>query len=265
MSILRFLLGGLILAVVSLFFISLSILFLPWRVARVRINNGYGKILGRTIIWLAGVTPHLSHRERLQGSNPAIFVANHASTLDVFLGIWLCPFGACGVMKKEMAKIPFFGWLAVLSGHLLLDRGNHEKAVQTLTNAANFVRENRLGVWILPEGTRSRDGRLQPFKKGFVHLAIQAQMKVVPVIVHGAHRNWQKGRLLDYTPMDLDIEVLEPIDTQAWKLETAAEHAQAVYEVFARGVREDQKPLGTPAAPRDRGPSGDTAPAHAGS
>jgi 1-acyl-sn-glycerol-3-phosphate acyltransferase len=245
-SVLRFVLGALILAVVSTVFITLSILFLPSRVARVKINNGYGKILGRTIIWLAGVTPHFTHRERLQGNNPAIFVSNHASTLDMFLGIWLCPWGACGVMKKEMAKVPFFGWLAVLSGHLLLDRGNHDKAIQTLSDAADFVRKNRLGVWILPEGTRSKDGRLQPFKKGFVHLAIQAQMKVVPVIIHGAHRNWQKGRLLDYTPMDLDIEVLEPIDTTTWKMETSAEHAQAVYEAFAKGVREDQKPLAPP-------------------
>src|SRR5438477_8766683 len=211
MSLLRFLLGGIVLGLVSMVFIAFALLLLPFRVARVKLCNGYGKILGRAIIALAGVRPHVPGYARLQRSNPAIYVTNHASTLDIFLGIWLCPIGACGVFKKEIVRVPFIGWLAALSGHLLLDRYNHERAVQTLEEAARFVREKRLGVWIMPEGTRSRDGRLQPCKKGFVHLAIQAGMPVVPVIVQGVPRHWRKERLVGYTPIDLDIEVLDPI------------------------------------------------------
>jgi 1-acyl-sn-glycerol-3-phosphate acyltransferase len=243
MSLLRFLVGFLIVALASTVFIVVALLLLPWRVARVYACNVYGKVVGRTITALAGVTPVVQHHERIGQSRPAIYISNHASTLDLFLGIWLCPMGGCGLMKKEIVRVPFFGWLALLSGHLLIDRNNHERAIQTLIDAGTFVREHRLSVWMLPEGTRSRDGRLLPFKKGFVHLAIAAGMPVVPVIVHGAHRNWQKGRLLSYTPMTLDIEVLEPIDTSGWKAEDAGRHAQEVYDLVAARVREDQRPL----------------------
>src|SRR5207237_1903077 len=105
MSLLRFLLGGVVLGVVSLVFIALALLLLPFRVARVKLCNAYGKVLGRALIALAGVTPRVPHFARLQGSNPAIYVTNHASTLDMFLGIWLCPIGACGVFKKEIVRV----------------------------------------------------------------------------------------------------------------------------------------------------------------
>jgi 1-acyl-sn-glycerol-3-phosphate acyltransferase len=194
---------------------------------------------------LAGVTPVVKGRERLSGSMPAIFAMNHASTLDAFSGVWLCPYGGCGVYKKEIVKVPFYGQLAWMSGHLLLDRANTTKAVETMKSFAVFMRKHRLGLWIFPEGTRSRDGRLQPFKKGFVHLAIATGLPVVPVVVHGSHRNWVPGKFT-FNPMQLDIEVLEPISTAHWKEETAADHAQSVYQVFASALRDDQKPLAPP-------------------
>jgi 1-acyl-sn-glycerol-3-phosphate acyltransferase len=243
MSLLRFAFGLVVVALVSLAFLVVAVLLLPSRVLRVKLCNGYGKLVGRTIIWIAGVTPKVTRHAEIQRLNPAIYISNHASTLDLFLGIWLCPWGGVGVMKKEIARIPFFGWLALLSGHPLLDRKNPEAARRTLDDAAAFVRENRLGVWIMPEGTRSKDGRLLPFKRGFVHLAIKAGLPVVPVVVHGAHKNWQKGRLFHYTPMVLDIDVLEPIDTKGWRFDDAAGHAEAVHDLFAKALRKDQRPL----------------------
>jgi 1-acyl-sn-glycerol-3-phosphate acyltransferase len=131
--------------------------------------------------------------------------------------------------------------------HLLIDRFNKERAVEMLKETAALVKKHRLGIWILPEGTRSKDGRLLAFKKGFVHLAIASGIPVVPVIVHGAHKNWEKGTFR-FVPMTIDIEVLPPIDTSGWKEETAAEHADAVHALFAERLRDDQKPAPTPAA-----------------
>jgi lysophosphatidate acyltransferase len=242
-SLVRFLVGGTAMALGSILFLVGCVVLLPWRVGRIFVANAYGKVVGRTIIGIAGVTPKIAHAERLNGSMPAIYVANHASTLDLFLGIWMCPFGACGVMKKEITRVPFLGQVAFLSGHLLIDRQNSASAVATLAEAARLVKKHHLGIWIMPEGTRSKDGRLLPFKKGFVHLAIQAGIPVVPVVVHGAHKNWVKGQLLRYTPMTLDIDVLPPVDTSQWKEETAGDHANAVHELFVQALREDQKPL----------------------
>lgn len=242
-SFLRLAFGFVAVAVWSTLVIVVLLLLIPWRVARIKVCNFYGKTIGRTIVAVAGVRPNIANRERLDGSMPAIYVANHTSTLDAFLGIWMCPYGGCGVLKKEVARIPFFGQLAVLSGHLLIDRFNKDKAVEALKGTAALVKRHRLGIWIMPEGTRSKDGRLLPFKKGFVHLALATGLPVVPVVVHGAHKNWEKGAYR-LNPMQLDIEVLEPIDTSSWREETAGAHADAVHEVFVKRLREDQLPLG---------------------
>lgn len=244
-SLVRFLFGFLLIAACSTLTIVVLLFLIPWRVARVKVCNFYGKVVGRSITWVAGVTPNIMHRERLNGSMPAIYVANHTSTLDAFIGIWLCPYGGCGVLKKEVARVPFFGQLALLSGHLLLDRFNKERAVEALRDTAHFVKKNRLGLWIMPEGTRSKDGHLLPFKKGFVHLAIATGYPLVPVVIHGAHRNWEKGSFR-LKSMTLDIEVLPAVDTSSWKEETASEHALAMHALFSRTLREDQQPHPAP-------------------
>lgn len=238
----RFLVGFLFVAVWSTAFFVLALLFLPSRVLRIKLTNFYGKTLGPVIVRLSGVKPIVHHRERLNGSMPAIYVANHTSTLDLFLSIWLCPYGGCGVMKKEMRAVPFFGWLAVLSGHLLLDRGNRQQAVLGLKTTAEMMKKYRLGAWMMPEGTRSKDGRLLPFKKGFVHLAIATGLPVVPVVFPGLHRTWQKGSMT-LKSMECHIEVLPPIDTSGWKEEAAAQHAEEVRRLIASRLPEEQRPL----------------------
>ena len=91
-------------------------------------------------------------------------------------------------------------------------------------------------------GVGGRDGRLQPFKTGFIHLAIDMGLPIVPMVWHGAYKNWEKGTFA-FKPMTLDIDVLEPIDTSTWKHETTRDHAQYVHDLFVAALREDQKPL----------------------
>ena len=239
---LRFAVGFIYLGVVSAFFVTLLVLLIPFRVARIKVCNVYGSVLGGGITTIGGITMTVQHKERLEGSMPCVFVMNHASTLDLFTGIWLCPTGNAGVMKRQVIYIPFFGQIAWLSGHVLLDRDNRQKAVEQLGDSARFLKQHGLGLWIFPEGTRSKDGRLQPFKKGFVHFAIATGMKVVPVVMHGAQKAWPAGSF-DVRPVPIEVEVLEPIDTSTWREETSAEHAQLVHDVFAARLKEDQKPL----------------------
>ena len=241
-SLLRLAAGFLFVAVASVVTMAVCLVLLPWRILRIKACNVYGHVVGRTIVAIAGVRPKLDHRERLDGSMPAIYVMNHTSTLDAFLGVWMCPIGGCGVFKKETARVPFFGQVAALSGHLLLDRGNKGKAVEALQDTAAMMKQHRLGVWIMPEGHRSETGRLQPFKKGFVHLAIATGYPVVPVIAHGAHKNWELGTFR-FVPMDLRVEILEPISTAGWKEETAGEHAALVHDLFQAHLPDDQKAL----------------------
>jgi 1-acyl-sn-glycerol-3-phosphate acyltransferase len=241
-TLIRFLAGFACVAVGAVGIIVIAIPLIPFRSLRIRLCNFYGHTVGRAVMACAGASPVVRHRERLEAAMPAIYVANHTSTLDAFVSIWLCPYGGCGVLKKEILWIPFFGQLLLLSGHIAIDRKNKASAVEALNGVAALVKSKKLGIWIMPEGTRSKDGRLQPFKKGFVHLAIATGLPVVPVAYHGANRIWPLGPLA-FNPGAFEIDVLPAIDTRGWKEETAAMHAEQVHDALAAALGPAQKPL----------------------
>ena len=217
------------------------LLLLPWRNLRIRVGNFYGKVCGRTVMLACRIRPRIEGRERI-GQQPAIYVCNHASTIDMWLGMWLCPYGGCGVAKKEIIKIPFFGLAFILSGHLVLDRSNLERAIASMEAMCREIDRHGLSLWIWPEGTRSLDGVLSEFKKGFAHLAIQTGLPVVPVVLHDADRLWP-GRTMAVTSGDLRIEVLDPIDTSGWSVEGIEGHVDEVREVFRGALSERQRGL----------------------
>lgn len=222
-------------------FMAISLVLLPWRALRVKAANLYGKIVGRIVFWLAGIKTEKVGFEKLQGQYPAIYVSNHTSTMDGPLAMWVCPFGGAGVAKKELARIPFFGWLYMLSGHLLIDRANRTKAVKSMAELSRVVKEHELGIWIWPEGTRSRSGRLLPFKKGFAHLALATGLPVVPVVVSGAQKIWSKGSLV-INPARIRIEVLDAIETSDWEIESLDAHIDEVRQAFLELLPEEQLP-----------------------
>lgn len=234
---------GLVYMAVATFVFAVGCLFLlPWRAVRIRLCNHFGHTTGRLCLWLAGakVPPQAARDGRARF--PAIYVSNHTSVLDIFLGIWLAPTGTCGIAKKQIVWYPFFGQLYFLSGHLMLDRANRASAVEGLAGLARLIHEHGLGVWMWPEGTRARDGRLLPFKKGFAHLAVATRLPIVPVVVAGAHRAWEKNSLR-IRPTRLDIRVLDPIPTDDWTLENLDEKIEGVRRRFVDVLPEDQRPL----------------------
>lgn len=241
-SLLRLSLGFVIVSVLAVVTMIIAVFLLPWRTLRIKLCNYYGKTVGPIIIWLARARPELHHYERIAESKPAIYVSNHTSTLDAFVAIWLCPVGGCGVAKKEISHIPFFGWLYLLSGHLLIDRGDRGSAIAALQKTAALVLRHKLSVWIWPEGTRSRDGRLLPLKKGFAHLAIATGLPIVPIVTHDAHKNWAK-HTFSFVSVKLRIDVLPAIPTTSWRIETIEEHLEEVHRAFADALNPDQKPL----------------------
>ncbi len=242
-SVLRLVTGFLVMVLYTLVFLVIALLLLPSRAARIKACNYYGKALGRSIVAIAGVTPIIRHRERLNGFMPAIYLSNHASNIDAFIGMWLCPVGAAGVAKKEIARVPFFGWLYLLSGHPLIDRQNRENAIASLESVAQVVRSHRLGIYMFPEGTRSKDGRLLPLKKGFVHMAIATGLPVVPVVVHGSHKSWKKHEFT-FTPCTVYVDVLEKVDTSSWRAETAEQHCAQIHRLYVECLEPEQRPVG---------------------
>jgi 1-acyl-sn-glycerol-3-phosphate acyltransferase len=179
---------------------------------------------------------------RLKAVGPAIYVSNHTSYLDIFLGVWLAPFDTLGTAKKETVWVPFFGQLYALSGNVLVDRDDRRGAVAALRTIVGLMQRGRLGVLVWPEGTRSPDGRLQPFKRGFAHIALATRLPIVSIVVSGAHRCWPKGAALTF-PARVDVQVLDPISTTGWTAARLDEHVAEVRSRFAAALPDDQKPL----------------------
>jgi 1-acyl-sn-glycerol-3-phosphate acyltransferase len=141
---------------------------------------------------------------------PLIFASNHESALDIWVLVEMLPRMVRFVAKAELFRIPVFGWYMRLGGHVSVDRRNHVQAVQSLRAAAALVRAGT-SLIVFPEGTRSPDGRVQPFKKGPFALAMEAGVPVVPVAVSGSAAATPKG-LVAVWPGPIRVAVGEPVD-----------------------------------------------------
>jgi 1-acyl-sn-glycerol-3-phosphate acyltransferase len=168
---------------------------------------------GRAMLWAAGVRVEMEGLENLFTDRPQIIVSNHQSWFDVFVLAACLPVRYRFVAKQELGRIPVFGRSWKACGHVSVDRGNREAAVGALDQAWKEVREGRLTMILFAEGTRSLDGRLQPFKKGAFVLAVQGQVPIVPVAVVGSREIMAKGATR-VRPGLVTVRIGTPIPTE---------------------------------------------------
>jgi 1-acyl-sn-glycerol-3-phosphate acyltransferase len=131
---------------------------------------------------LMGWRIEVEHRERLYATRPCVFVGNHQSIMDLLTYGAIVPRSVVAVGKKEIGKIPLFGWFFRFSGNLVIDRGNSEDAGRLLGDAARRLKDEGVSVFFMPEGHRSKGDDLLPFKTGAFRLAAAAGVPVVPVV-----------------------------------------------------------------------------------
>jgi 1-acyl-sn-glycerol-3-phosphate acyltransferase len=141
---------------------------------------------GRAMVRLAGVQVVMEGATREKLDRPLVVVANHQSWFDVFVLAGFLPGRARFVAKEELRRIPLFGAAWETCGHVRVNRGDRAEAVRSLNEAGARIRNERLNVILFPEGTRSADGHLLPFKKGAFVLALQTGVPVLPVGVSGS-------------------------------------------------------------------------------
>lgn len=151
----------------------------------------------RGTAWAFGIRRELAGWEALppeirSGARPAVFVGNHTSLFDPPLMISTLPCRPVFVAKRELARVPFLGWVIWLAGFIFIDRRHRSAALESLEEAAACIRAGQ-GIVAFPEGTRSRDGNLLPFKKGAFALAFEAGVPVVPFAIRGGSGILPKG------------------------------------------------------------------------
>lgn len=191
-----------------------AICLLPFAWKNPSLGYFFARFLDRPGLFFLGLKTKVHGSKHLLSSQPCVYVANHQSNLDIItLARTYCP-RTVVIGKKELLRIPIFGLMFAGAGNIMIDRKNRAHALNGLDSAAKAVREKRLSVWIFPEGTRNR-GRLEmlPFKKGAFHLAIKAQIPIVPIVNQHLLRYFDfKQRRINHSEV-LHIQVLEPIPT----------------------------------------------------
>ncbi len=140
---------------------------------------------GRKILAAGNVGLDVSGQEHIAPGKPFVVMSNHRSLLDIPALFLAVPSSLRMVLKEELTRIPIWGRALVLSGFVPVDRGNIERARQQLEEAKRRL-ERGICIWIAPEGTRSRDGQLGPFKKGGFHMARQLGVPIVPTWIDGS-------------------------------------------------------------------------------
>src|SRR5512144_1925607 len=164
-------------------------------------------------LWLAGARTEVEPMPALP-DGPLIFACNHESALDIWVAFKVLPRSFRFVAKQELFRLPVFGWYMRLGEHIPVDRGNHVHALQSLRRAGEAVRAGTSLV-VFPEGTRSKDGRILPFKKGPFVVAMEAGVPVVPVAISGSGRVTPKDAIA-VVPGTIRVAVGEPVDPHAF-------------------------------------------------
>jgi len=164
----------------------------------------------RLILATTGVHVDVSGLERLESDRAYVFVANHQSIYDIPIVFWSLPYQIRIIAKESLGRFPFLGWHLRRTGHMLVDRRHPNRAA--IFGRASKLMKDGLSLIVFPEGTRSRDGRVAPFKGGSFYLALEAELPVVPISIVGSRHVMLKGRLATY-PGRVKLIVHEPIDT----------------------------------------------------
>ena len=188
---------------------------------------------------LIGLNLEIKGEHHLWSHRPAVFIFNHQSNVDMVIIARLLRRDISGVGKKEIRDIPLIGRLLEMSGVVLIDRQDSEKAIATMKALVDTMIIERKSVCMSPEGTRSVTPKLAPFKKGAFHLAMQAGVPIVPIVIRNSSDIMPKGEMI-YRPATVRVEVLPPVPTDSWSVETIDEHVEAVHDMYLAALGQNR-------------------------
>jgi 1-acyl-sn-glycerol-3-phosphate acyltransferase len=163
-------------------------------------------------LWPSGVKLEVRDRERPDPSGSYVVVSNHQSTFDIMSHFIALPVPIRFLAKKELFSIPFLGWALKAMDMVPVDRGIRN-SYRSVEEGALRVAELGKSIIVYPEGTRTTDGNLLPFKRGAFAIAIRTGLPVLPTTIYGADRAWKaKHKVIDGGP--ITVVVGEPIPTE---------------------------------------------------
>lgn len=190
---------------------------------------------------IIGLNLKIKGEHHLWSHRPAVFIFNHQSNVDLVIAARLLRRDITGVGKREIGDMPIIGRIMEAAGVVLIDRKNTANAIEAMTPLVDAMRVEGKSVCLSPEGTRAITPKLAPFKKGAFHLAMQAGVPIVPIVIHNSGDVQPKGDRL-YHPGTVEVEVLPPVDTSKWSQSTIDDHVADVRNMYLHVLDQDNHP-----------------------
>lgn len=201
----------------------------------------WARAWAKTILWVSRVKVTVKGTEHIEANRSYIYMVNHQSNFDIPILLGRLPVQFRWLAKAELFKIPVFSRAMRGCGYISIDRSNRKSAFHSIDMAAKTVRKGT-SVLMFPEGTRSRDGEIQPFKKGGFVLAVDAGVPVIPVVINGTFPIMPKNSLT-IRPQPVVMNILKPINTSDYTRKTKDALIEAVGEAMKghlKSLRENQ-------------------------
>lgn len=191
--------------------------------------NTMTSMLGDLGLALSGIQLVVKGEENLWAERPAVFIFNHQSSADLFIGAKLLRRDVTAIAKQEL-RYSIMGPLLMAADVVFIDRKDRKKAIEALKPAVEALQNGR-SIAIAPEGTRSKDERLGQFKKGAFHLAMQAGVPIVPMVIRNAHEAIPKGSFLVRSTA-IEVIVHPPIPTHDWNVREINRRVAEIRSIF---------------------------------
>jgi 1-acyl-sn-glycerol-3-phosphate acyltransferase len=188
------------------------------------------------LVRIAGLTVRVRGLENLRLPGRYVYVSNHASALDIPVILAVVPDEIRIVYKKELERIPVFGWGLRIGPYVGIDRGRSMEAMKSLEDAAAKIRSGASAL-LYAEGTRTTDGKLQPFKRGAFNLAVKAGAPVVPLTVNGSYPIMPKDSLVIH-PGAVEVVLSPPIAIAGTGKEAEVRLMESVHAAIAANYRD---------------------------
>lgn len=189
---------------------------------------------------MVGMDLDVYGEKNLWAERPCIFIFNHQSKADVVILAKLIRKDIGGVGKQEIKNIPVLGQIMEWAGTVFIDRKNSTNAIKAMEPLVEAIRKDGKSICIAPEGTRTLSPKLGPFKKGAFHLAIQAGVPIVPIVIHNAGDVAPKNEFV-MRPATVRIDVLPPVDTSQWDAKSVNIHVAEVRNMFLKALGQPEE------------------------
>jgi 1-acyl-sn-glycerol-3-phosphate acyltransferase len=184
------------------------------------------RLWGKIQVWTTGTIVTVQGLENINPLKSYILVSNHQSFFDIFSLLGYLPLQFRWIAKAELFRVPVLGWGMSRTGYIPIERDSPKKAYRSMLQGAEKIRQGT-SVLIFPEGTRSPDGNLQPFKKGVFLIALKSQAPILPVTIRGTRSIMRKNDWRTY-PGNVRIIISPPIETAGFSTAKEAELSEQV-------------------------------------